>query len=176
MTRNRHITLVGAALAVPVTALAIAGCGSDNSGGDSASASPANGQSAAVDVANNGKLGKILVDSQGRTLYLFEKDTGTTSSCSGACASAWPPYTTSGKATGGPGTTASLVGTTARSGGQRQVTYNGHPLYRYAGDSSAGDTNGQGLDQFGGGWYVLSPAGDQVEGGASGSTGSEYGY
>ena len=172
MARSKRITFIGAALAVPATALAIAGCGgSDNGGDNSASASPSSAKNAAVDVANNSGLGKILVDSQGRTLYLFEKDKGTMSACSGACASAWPPYTTSGKATAGPGATASLVGTAARSGGQRQVTYNGRPLYRYAGDQSAGDANGQGLDQFGAEWYVLSPAGTQVEGNASSSTG-----
>ena len=88
----------------------------------------ASGRPATVDVANSG-LGKILVDSQGRTLYLFKKDSGTKSACTGACASAWPPLRANGKPTVGGGANASMVGTTTRSDGKPQVTYNGHPLY-----------------------------------------------
>jgi len=107
-------------------------------------------------------LGKILVDSRGRSLYLFEKDTGPKSTCYGSCAVAWPPFTTSGTPTAGTGAKASLIGTTTRTDGKDEVTYNGHPLYYYAGDSAAGDTNGQDLNQFGAAWYVLSPAGNQI--------------
>jgi predicted lipoprotein with Yx(FWY)xxD motif len=164
MTRTRNTLL-----ALPLAALVIAGCGgNDDNGGyspPSASAKPATSQRGGATVAvRSTSLGKILTDSQGRTLYLFEKDTGTKSTCSGACAAAWPPLTTSGKPKAGPGLKASLLGTTARSDGSTEVTYNGHPLYTYAGDQGAGDTNGQGLDQFGAEWYVLSPAGSKLEG------------
>jgi predicted lipoprotein with Yx(FWY)xxD motif len=158
MTPRRTI-LLAPVLAVPMIALAIAGCGGSS---NNATASPSKGKGTAVSVRSSG-LGKILVDSQGRSLYLFEKDTGTKSTCSSACAAAWPPFTTSGKPKAGSGVTASLLGTSTRSDGKTQVTYNGHPLYYYAGDQKAGDTNGQNLDQFGAEWYVLSPAGKKIE-------------
>ena len=78
----------------------------------------------------------MLVDAKGRTLYLFEADKGPMSACGGACASVWPPLMTTGKPTAGPGVTASKLGTTKRSDGATEVTYNGHPLYTYAGDSA----------------------------------------
>ena len=171
MTRNRPLGLLSAAVAVPLLALAAAGCGS--SGGTStASATAAGGSSATVGVANTG-LGKILVDSQGKTLYLFEQDTGTKSTCSGGCATAWPPLRASGKPTVGSGAKSSLIGTTPRSDGQPQVTYKGHPLYYYQGDSNAGDTNGQGVNAFGAPWYVLSASGDAITTSSS-SGGSGY--
>ena len=105
----------------------------------------------------------------GRTIYLFKKDAGTKSACFGACASAWPPVRANGKPTVGPGANASLVGTTARSDGTPQVTYNGHPLYLYSADQKPGDTNGQGLNAFGGGWFALSAGGNMVSGHGSGS-------
>jgi predicted lipoprotein with Yx(FWY)xxD motif len=126
-----------------------------------------------VDVANTG-LGQVLVDAQGRTLYLFKKDSGTTSACTGACAVAWPPLRATASPTAGTGANASKLGTTTRTDGPSQVTYNGHPLYTYAGDSKAGDTNGEGINAFGGAWFVLSPAGTQITG--SGSTSSVPGY
>jgi predicted lipoprotein with Yx(FWY)xxD motif len=112
-------------------------------------------------------LGTIVVDGRGRTLYLFEKDGGTKSSCEGACAQAWPPFMTNGTPQAGSGASASLLGTTTRPDGKTGVTYDGHPLYYYVGDSGPGQTHGQGLDQFGGGWYVLSSNGDKVEKGGS---------
>jgi predicted lipoprotein with Yx(FWY)xxD motif len=165
--KRRRTTLLASALAVPMTALAIAGCGGSSNNANasqpaaSGKQSTSPGGAATVNVTNT-KLGKILVDSQGRTLYLFEKDKGPKSTCSGACASAWPPFMTSGKPKAGSGARASLVGTSARSDGTREVTYNGHPLYYYAGDQKAGDTNGQDLTQFGAGWYVVSPAGSKI--------------
>jgi predicted lipoprotein with Yx(FWY)xxD motif len=107
-------------------------------------------------------LGKVLVDSQGRTLYLFKADKGTHSACSGACAAAWPPLRVTGKPVGGKGITASKLGTTPRSDGKPQVTYNGHPLYTYVGDTKSGQVTGQALPQFGAPWYVVSPAGNQI--------------
>ena len=157
MTRRRSIYL-GSALALPAIVLAIAGCGGSSS---NANANPSGPSGSTVNVRST-SLGKILVDSQGRTLYLFKQDTGPKSTCSGACASAWPPFRTSGTPKAGSGVTASLLGTTTRSDGNDEVTYNGHPLYYYAGDQKAGDTNGQDLNQFGAPWYVLSPAGNKI--------------
>ena len=172
MTR---ITFPAAATAVLLTALALAACG----GGSSASSSAAppktdNGRAATVGVANDRNLGKILDETNGRTLYLFARDSGTKSACTAACASLWPPLRANGKPTVGAGASASSVGTTPRSDGKPQVTYNGHPLYTYTGDQNPGDTNGQGLTAFGGGWFALSPAGDQVSG--TGSNGGATGY
>jgi predicted lipoprotein with Yx(FWY)xxD motif len=132
---------------------------------------------ATIRVSDNGKLGKILVDSAGHTVYLFNKDTGSKSMCSGGCTAEWPPVTTSGKPSGGTGVTASKLGTAARSDGSKQVTYNGHPLYTFVGDSKAGDTAGQGLNDFGASWWAVSPAGNEVTGAGSGSSsGGSYGY
>jgi predicted lipoprotein with Yx(FWY)xxD motif len=105
------------------------------------------------------KLGKYLVTSKGLALYLFAKDTGKTSKCSGACAKAWPPLITSGKPKAGSGVKASLLGTTTRSDGKLQVTYNGHPLYRYDDDKGAGQHHGQKLKEFGAVWYVVTSSG-----------------
>ena len=160
MTPHRS-TFLAPALAVPLLALAISGCGGSSKASASPSTTTTKAQAASVDVRDT-SLGKILVDSQGRSLYLFKKDTGPTSTCSGACAVAWPPFTTSGTPQAGSGAKASLISTSTRSDGKTQVVYNGHPLYYYAGDSQAGDTNGQDLNQFGASWYVLSPAGDQI--------------
>ena len=120
---------------------------------------------ASVGLASS-KLGKILVDGAGRTLYLWEADTGKASTCDGACASAWPPLTTTGKPMAGPGVSASKLGTIERSDGTSEVTYNGHPLYRFSGDSAPGQTNGQGSNGFGAAWYVLAPAGNAIETGS----------
>jgi predicted lipoprotein with Yx(FWY)xxD motif len=116
----------------------------------------------------NSRLGRILVNSQGRTLYLFKADTGTKSACSGACATAWPPLLATGKPTAGTGLTASKLGTTTRSGGTRQVTYNGHPLYLFIKDHKPGDVKGQGVVAFGAAWYVVSPTGRQITSQAAG--------
>jgi predicted lipoprotein with Yx(FWY)xxD motif len=177
MTLNRTITLLAAAAAIPLAALAVAGCGG---GDDEATAAPVpprttSGGPATVGVANT-SLGTILVDSKGRTVYLFKKDSGTTSACSGDCASAWPPVPASGEPTVGGGANGSLVGTTARSDGKPQVTYNGHPLYLYQGDQKPGDTNGQGLTGFGAPWYALSPAGNEVTGQPSSPDGGASSY
>jgi predicted lipoprotein with Yx(FWY)xxD motif len=177
MTRSRPITLLAGAAAVALCALAAVGCGGGGYG-DSAETMPATGtseQNATVGASNEGELGTILVDSKGRTVYLFRSDSGSKSACFGACAAAWPPLRASSKPTVGGRANASLVGTTTRSDGEQQVTYNGHPLYLYAGDEKAGDTRGQGLTDFGASWYVLSPAGQQVSGQASRPYGSSPG-
>ena len=107
-------------------------------------------------------LGRILVDGHGRTLYLFAKDKKGKSACSGACATYWPPLIASGKPHAVAGAKASLLGTVRRADGRRQVTYRHHPLYRYVGDAGKGQTNGQGLNDSGGLWWVLSPAGNKI--------------
>src|SRR4051794_29711901 len=162
MTR-RSITLLAGATALLLGALAAAGCSSSGGSNKSFPAPPktANGQSATVGVAND-SVGKILVDSQGRTLYLFERDSGTKSTCTGACAVEWPPLRAARKPTAGGGASASTVATSARSDGEPQVTYNGHPLYLFSADRNAGDTNGQGVNAFGGLWYVVSSSGDAI--------------
>ncbi|MFF3669556.1 phosphatase PAP2 family protein [Microtetraspora malaysiensis] len=109
------------------------------------------------------KLGKILVDGRGRTLYLFVADKGTSSTCYSACASAWPPLTTTGKPQAGSGVSPALLGTTTRTDHTTQVTYNGHPLYYFVTDVKPGDITGQGLDSFGAKWYVLDPKGNKIE-------------
>src|SRR5947208_6626273 len=121
-TRTPRILLASAAL-LPIAAVTLAACGGGSSkAGASATTvvTTVNGQPATIDVANSG-LGKILVDSQGRTVYLFGKDSGTTSECTGACASNWPPVTVNGTPTAGSGAIASMVGTTTRSDGTSQV-------------------------------------------------------
>jgi predicted lipoprotein with Yx(FWY)xxD motif len=114
------------------------------------------------------KVGKVIVTGSGRTLYLFEKDKHGKSSCSGACASEWPPLLTKGKPKAGSGAQASKLGTTKRSDGTTQVTYGGHPVYTYIGDNKAGVANGQGLEAFGAEWYALTPNGKKTEKGEKG--------
>ena len=107
-------------------------------------------------------LGTILVDAKGRTLYLFRKDTGRKSRCSGACAGAWPPLIAHGKPKARGGAKQSRLSTSRRANGARQVLYKGHPLYRYAFDGGPGDTFGEGLLAFGARWYVLAPSGRAI--------------
>jgi predicted lipoprotein with Yx(FWY)xxD motif len=107
-------------------------------------------------------LGRILVDSRGITLYDFVADKRTTSVCYNACAALWPPLITIGKPIPGPGVKASLLGTTRRSDGKLEVTYGGHPLYYFVSDRHPGQTTGQGVNQFGGPWWVLSAAGKEI--------------
>jgi len=121
------------------------------------------GMSAAVTVSTaDSPLGTILVDGNGMTLYLLTGDSADASICADACAKAWPPVTVSGSATAGSGVDASKLGTISRADGSTQVTYNGHPLYYFVKDQAAGDVNGQGIDKFGGIWYVVSPSGDAI--------------
>lgn len=178
--------------ALAVIALLAAGCGSSGSGSSSGggsggagygggyggsgsaattatpSTTAAGGTAAAATVRTaSTPLGTILVDAGGRTLYLWKADTGSVSTCDGACAQAWPPLTTSGRAAAGSGVASRLLGASARSDGTMQVTYAGHPLYYFAGDAAAGDTNGQDSDGFGAQWYVVAPSGKADEAGGS---------
>ena len=141
---------------------ALAACGTTAAGYSGGTAPSSQSAPATISVGST-SLGQILVDANGKTLYLFEADTSTQSTCSGACAQAWPPLTTTGTPKAAAGASASLLGTTTRSDGTTQVTYSGHPLYYFVGDSKAGDTNGEGSTAFGAGWDVLSAAGAKIE-------------
>jgi predicted lipoprotein with Yx(FWY)xxD motif len=174
MSRRTSTSFLAAGALAAVAALA-AGCG----GGGAAAATSAppktsSGQAATVGVAKTG-LGQVLVNSQGRTLYLFKADQGTKSACTGACASAWPPVQVQGKPTVGSGVNASLVATTKRPEGTTQVTYNGHPLYLFTQDTKPGETNGQGVSAFGAAWFALNSSGNQVSGTSSSSSGGSGG-
>jgi predicted lipoprotein with Yx(FWY)xxD motif len=108
-------------------------------------------------------LGRILVDSRGHTLYLFEGDKNGKSACTGQCATFWPPLIAAGKPHAGAGIKTSLLGEIKRADGRMQVTYNHHPLYFFAKDTKKGQTTGEGVDAFGAEWYAVSPAGTTVE-------------
>src|SRR3954447_3309661 len=139
-------------------ALAAAGCGGQSGG----YAKPAAARATTTVGTRNTELGTVLVDGQGRTLYLFEKDKGKVSACAGSCASVWPPLV--GAAPEATGTAAAAqLGSSARGDGKSGITYAGHPLYTYAGDTKPGDVKGQGLDQFGAEWYALKPDGRKLD-------------
>jgi predicted lipoprotein with Yx(FWY)xxD motif len=173
MTRSRPITFLASAAVIPLVALAVAACG----GGGAATASPpktSTGASATLGVASS-SLGSILVNSTGRTLYVFKADVGAKSACTGACATAWPPLLATAKPTAGTGLTASKLATITRSDGTQQVTYNGHPVYLFIKDKKPGQTTGQGVTAFGAAWYALTPAGNQISTQPT-TSGGGYGY
>jgi predicted lipoprotein with Yx(FWY)xxD motif len=173
VTRSRPITFLASAALIPLVALAVAACG----GGGAATASPpktSTGASATLGVASS-SLGSILVNSTGRTLYLFKADVGAKSACTGGCATAWPPLLATAKPTAGTGLTASKLATITRSDGTQQVTYNGHPVYLFIKDKKPGQTTGQGVTAFGAAWFALTPAGNQISTQPTTSGGS-YGY
>jgi predicted lipoprotein with Yx(FWY)xxD motif len=162
-----------AALAV-AGALVLAACGGSGTSGSSSSGStpgygaaqpnPSNTSGAASVVGTKtGSLGTFLVDANGRTLYLWDADHGPNSTCSGACAQAWPPLTTTATPKASGAVKASLLGTTTRADGTREVTYAGHPLYTFAGDTQPGQTSGQGSNGFGAPWWVVTPAGTALQ-------------
>jgi predicted lipoprotein with Yx(FWY)xxD motif len=165
-----------AALAV-AGALVLAACGGSSTSSSSGSGStPSYGAAkpstsntsnssgaASVVSTKTSSLGTFLVDGNGRALYLWDADHGSTSTCTGACAQAWPPLTTTGTPKASGAVKASLVGTTKRPDGSREVTYAGHPLYTFAGDTRAGQTSGQGSNGFGAPWWVVTPAGKALQ-------------
>jgi len=116
-------------------------------------------------------MGMYLTDGQGRSVYLFVADTNGTSTCTGPCATEWPPLLTTGTPQAGSGVTADLLSTVARADGTQQVTYNKHPLYLFGADKAAGDTNGQGVNAFGALWWLVTPAGGAITTTASPSAG-----
>jgi predicted lipoprotein with Yx(FWY)xxD motif len=163
-----------------IAVAALAGCGGgSNSSSTSSTASTGSTSSAAqsggaiVEVASNPTLGSILVDAEGQTLYIFQKDSGGKSSCSGSCAKVWPPEVTTSSPKAGSGASASKLGTVKRSDGTMQVTYAGHPLYTYTADTSAGQVNGNGINSYGGIWNAVQPSGTKAPtGSSSGGSGS----
>ncbi len=137
----------------------LAACGGTTS---TATASPSPSPVATgttIAVATNAKLGQILVDGNGMTVYLFVADTGTASTCYTSCAQFWPPVLTDGAPQAGAGAQKSMLGTTTRTDGKVEVTYAGHPLYYFLKDKVAGDTTGQGVNGFGALWWVMGPSG-----------------
>jgi len=140
----------------------LAACGTTTTSGASSPSPTQAATGTTIAVANNAKLGQILVDDKGITLYLFVADKGTASTCYTSCAQIWPPVLTNGAPQAGAGAMASLLGTTTRTDGKTQVTYAGHPLYYIIQDKKPGDATGQGVDGFGGLWWVVSPTGAAI--------------
>jgi len=169
-----------ALVALAAVGVLAAGCASNGSGSSSSGmggygssgTAPASGKASSVATvsATSTNLGMILVDGNGRTLYLFEKDQPNQSACASACMAAWPVDQSSGTPKAGSDVQASLVGTIKRGDGSTQVTYNKHPLYYFSGDSGAGQQHGQGVDAFGAAWFAVTPTGGAVSGGATATT------
>jgi len=175
---NPTRTHLALALLALTAMLAVAGCGSGNDstgayggkgGGTEATTaakSPPGAESGAavLTVASAPKIGAVLVDAKGFTVYDFHKDKGTTSSCYGACEGVWPPVLSTGAPQVGEGAKAALLGTTKRKDGSVQVTYGGHPLYTYTADQKPGEANGNDFSSFGAEWYALKASGEEAEG------------
>ena len=155
-------------LGVPLAAaLVVAACGSSGSGSSSAAAAAASGSASTtgtVITTGTGSAGSFLTNSAGRALYLWVKDPMNKSVCSGACAGAWPPVVATGTVTASGGASASDLGTITRSDGTKQVTYDGHPLYYFVGDSNPGTDSGQGSNSFGAKWWLVAPSGSAITG------------
>jgi predicted lipoprotein with Yx(FWY)xxD motif len=158
------------ALVILPATLVLAGCGAGSFAAAGHPASSAQANAAAkhtVIKTRHTALGTFLVDGSGRTLYLFRKDRSPVSQCTGVCAQDWPPVTTRLKPVAKGGAKASLLSTHRRAGGAKQVIYNGHPLYRFSGDTGPGTTSGQGLFAFGAKWFVVSPKGRPIRASAA---------
>ena len=158
---------MAARLGVPVAAgLLAAACGSaagsTAAGQAPAGTSAAGSTTATVIESHAGSAESFLTNGSGRAVYLWAADSMNKSACSGACAGAWPPVTTTGKVSVAGGAKAADLGTITRSDGSKQVTYSGHPLYYFAGDSGPGQTNGQGSDSFGATWWLVAPGGAKI--------------
>jgi predicted lipoprotein with Yx(FWY)xxD motif len=164
---TRPLRLAALALA---SALVLAACGGSNTSNTSsttptsstASTPSSSPRPASVVGTTTSSLGTFLVDAKGRALYLWDADHGSKSTCNGECATDWPPLTTTGtpKASGKAKT--SLLGTTKRSDGSREVTYAGHPLYYYVTDRSPGQVTCQNVTEYGGTWLVVAPSGRAI--------------
>ncbi|SHL26336.1 COG4315 family predicted lipoprotein [Actinacidiphila paucisporea] len=181
-----HVRVIAAVASTVFAAVAATACSGSSSPSSSAGGTASPPASAALEEAaqtatptvttKSVSLGKILVNDKNLTLYLFQADKTSTSTCTGACAAAWPPLEVTGKPTAGGGVQTKLLSTSKRSDGKMQVTYKGHPLYRFAGDSKPGNVNGQGLNNFGAKWYVVGTDGKAITGSGSQSTGGNGGY
>lgn len=148
---------------IAVVFVAAVSCGGSAGQSTTSPAPPSSAAAATVAVATNPKLGQILVDGSGRTLYLFEADKGPISTCYGACATYWPPLLTGGAPAAGTGVTPSLLGTTKRTDGTTEVTYAGHPLYYVVTDHNPGDATGQAVNNYGAPWYVVGADGNKIQ-------------
>ena len=183
MRLPKHLVVAGAVAIAMAATTAVALGATHTTTGAAFQTTHSTSAGAKVAVANTA-LGRVLVDSRGRTLYLFGKDRHGRSACSGKCAGFWPPLITSGKPLAKAGAKASLLGTTKRADGRLQVTYNHHPLYTFVKDIRKGQTNGEELDVFGAEWYAISAAGGKVaksdtttsNGGGDPTSGGGYGY
>jgi predicted lipoprotein with Yx(FWY)xxD motif len=167
---NRKLVIGGAGVVLAAgigVAVATSSGGSTAGGYGGTPATTASGTGTAATTVTTARtgLGQILVDGRARTLYLFEADPPDKSTCDNACASVWPPLTTTGAPQAAGGALAGQLGILHRRDGSTQITYHGHPLYLYADDTRPGAANGQGLNQFGAEWYVLDPHGDKIENG-----------
>lgn len=169
---KRRLTRFIAAAALSGTMLVATAFGDTSA----ASAQAPRASKGAVVALGKTALGSVLVDGRGRTLYLFETDKRGSSSCYVACATYWPPLTSSAKPRAARGVRAPLLGVTTRTDGKRQVTYAGHPLYTFIGDKRAGQTTGEGLTDFGAAWYVVAASGRAVKPTASDPGGTDGGY
>jgi predicted lipoprotein with Yx(FWY)xxD motif len=160
-------------LGIAITATTLAGCGSSDSSANEEPVATAARSSASPTAeaarARGPKLkitdsdyGRILANGRGRALYLFTADKGKSSTCSGDCATAWPPYIVKSKPTAISGAKPGLVGTTRRADGRLQATYAGHPVYFYEGDNEPGEVLCQAVNEFGGFWYVLRSNGRPI--------------
>ena len=155
-------------LAIPLGAALLATACSSAATTSSPSSAPAAGSSASASTTGTvistqaGSAGAFLTAGSGRAVYLWAKDGMNMSACSGACATAWPPVPATGMPTATGGAKASDLGTITRSDGTKQVTYDGHPLYYFVGDSAAGQTNGQGSDNFGAKWWLVASSGAKI--------------
>ncbi len=174
----KKLAIPGAAL---VALIALAGCGSSKSSSTASSSASAYARAAAgtastaastttaagpgeTILTKHSKLGTMLAAGPNKlTVYLFEADKGGRSACSGACAKAWPPVTTSGKPQASGSAVSAELGTITRSDGTKQVTYDGHPLYFFVKDGDAGDAYGEGSKAFGADWYVVAPSGAKID-------------
>jgi len=152
------IPLASALLATACSSAAASSPSSAPAAGSSASAST----TGTVITTQAGPAGAFLTAGSGRAVYLWAKDGMNMSACSGACAAAWPPVPATGKLTAAGGAKASDLGTITRSDGTKQVTYDGHPLYYFVGDSAAGQANGQGSDNFGAKWWLVASSGAKI--------------
>ena len=164
---KKHVLIVAVALASAALVAAIFG--------DASSAAQQKVSKGALVASRKTAIGRALVDARGHTLYLFDKDKRGMSACNGACAAYWPPVLTTAKPRAGAGVHASRLGTTKRADGRRQVTYAGHPLYTFIGDTKAGQTSGEGLTDFGAAWDAVAPSGESIEpSSSSGSSGDGW--
>jgi predicted lipoprotein with Yx(FWY)xxD motif len=176
--RTKLFVGVGGAVAAAATVAACSSAASSTAGSPAAASPAGAGASASggtVITTAKSSAGTVLTNGSGRAVYLWVKDTGDMSNCNGACAGAWPPVTTTATATATGGAKASDIGTITRSDGTKQVTYDGHPLYYFSGDSGPGMASGQGSDGFGAKWWLVTPTGSDVTASVSSFTAAATG-